>query len=284
MKVLITGANGLLGYDIIQTLKSHNIDYCGISKELVDLSDIAATSEFIRNYNPNVIIHCAAFTNVDLAETNPDACKAVNVDATANIALLSKELNIKLVYISTDYVFSGDGIDPYHIDSEKGPLSVYGRTKLEGEYEITQVSTKFFIIRTSWAFGTNGRSFVNVLIDIGRKQNEVNVVSDQIGSPTYTKDLANLIVEMIKTEKYGVYHATNEGFCSRAEFAEEIFRQLGYSTKVNHISSDEYPSRAKRPKNSRLSKESLDNAGFKRLPTWQESLRKYLSLEMKKNE
>lgn len=279
MRVLVTGSNGLLGYDVIKALEAQRIEHCGISRNEIDLRNISETANFIRDYFPDVIIHCAAFTNVDLAEISPDECKITNVDVTAKIAEVSKEINAKLVYISTDYVFSGQEANPYEANSQKNPLSIYGRTKSEGEDEIIKRASQYFIIRTSWSFGINGDNFVSSIMKLGKTKKTIDVVCDQVGSPTFTRDLSELIVEMIKTHKYGVYHATNEGFCSRAELAEEIFRHIGYEVKVNYISSEDYPTKAERPKNSKLSKKSLDDAGFKRLPAWQESLRHYLSLK-----
>ncbi|GIP08704.1 MAG: dTDP-4-dehydrorhamnose reductase [Paenibacillus macerans] len=276
MKVLVTGSDGQLGYDIIRLLNIQGVSYIGLDRKTIDLRDMSGVANLIRTYSPDVIIHCAAYTNVDLAEREPEICRLINVDGTANIAKVSQEIGSKLVYISTDYVFSGEGSKPYDIDSTKSPLSVYGRTKLDGENEVIKRTEQYFIIRTSWSFGINGKNFVNAMLNLGKKQRVVDVVKDQIGSPTYTLDLSSLIIEMINTDKYGIYHATNEGYCSRAEFAKEIFRQAGIDAEVNSISSDEYSSLAVRPKNSRLSKSSLDFASFKRLPKWEDSLSKYL--------
>ncbi|KQO15379.1 dTDP-4-dehydrorhamnose reductase [Paenibacillus sp. Leaf72] len=277
MKVLVTGAKGLLGHDIVQFLESQGTEFYGLDRQMLDISDMDKTAEFIRNYLPSVVIHCAAFTNVDKAESHEAQCRLINVDATANIAKVCKEINAKLVYISTDYVFSGEEKIPYEVYSKTKPLSVYGQTKLDGEIEVLQNVEKHFIIRTSWSFGVNGNNFVSTMLKLSENQGKINVVADQIGSPTFTEDLAMLIVEMIKTEKYGVYHVTNEGFCSWAEFATEIFRQAGYSTTVNFIKSSEYPTIVKRPSYSNLSKATLDHAGFGRLPTWQDALGRYLN-------
>lgn len=278
MRVLVTGSSGLLGYDVIKALEAQGIKSYGISREVIDLSDLSGTKTIIRNFSPDVVIHCAAFTDVDLAEVTPEKCRMINVDVTASIAEVCEEIDAKLVYISTDYVFSGRESKPYEANSPKNPLSVYGRTKSDGEDEVIRRMSQYFIIRTSWSFGRNGNNFVSSIVSLGKHKKTIDVVCDQVGSPTYTRDLSGLIVEMIRTEKYGVYHATNEGFCSRAELAEEIFRQLGYETKVNFIESKDYPAKAERPKNSKLSKDSLENAGFERLPAWQESLGHYLSL------
>ncbi|MBH5319143.1 dTDP-4-dehydrorhamnose reductase [Paenibacillus sp. GSMTC-2017] len=276
MRVLVTGVNGQLGYDIMRCLNEIGMEASGVGSELLDLLDSTKTTKYILNYLPDVIIHCAAFTNVNAAEEEKEKCRAVNFGATATIAVACKTINAKLVYISTDYVFSGSGNDPYETDSTTKPLSFYGQTKLEGENEVLRLVDKHFIIRTSWAFGENGNNFVKTMLNLSKERQKIDVVSDQIGSPTYTKDLALLIIDMIKTDKYGVYHATNEGYCSWAEFAAEIFRQTGSQTRVNFINSEEYDTSATRPKNSRLSKKSLDINGFNRLPEWQDALHRYL--------
>ncbi|AIQ32640.1 dTDP-4-dehydrorhamnose reductase [Paenibacillus sp. FSL P4-0081] len=276
MRVLVTGAKGQLGSDIILELKNEGIKYTGLDINKLDLTDFQSTREVFMEYMPDVVIHSAAFTDVEKAEMEVEKCRRINVDATGNIAMLCNSINAKLVYISTDYVFSGDSAEPYEIDSEPGPLSVYGRSKLDGEFEVMKKTDKFFIIRTSWAYGVSGKNFVSTMLRIGKKQESVDVVSDQVGSPTYTADLSKLIVSMIKTEKYGVYHATNEGFCSWAEFAVEIFRLANLSTKVNFITTDMYPVNVIRPKNSTMSKKVLDINGFVRLPHWMISLESYM--------
>jgi dTDP-4-dehydrorhamnose reductase len=277
MRVLVTGARGQLGYDVIKCLEEKGIDFCGIGIGEVDLTNLEATASYIRHYLPHVVVHCAAYTNVDLAESEVQKCRRVNVDSTANIATVCKEVSAKLVYISTDYVFSGEeGLDPYEINSAVEPRSIYGQTKLEGERVVLKEVDKYFIIRTSWAFGINGDNFVTTMLRIAQENEVINVVSDQVGSPTFTSDLAHLIVEMIQTDKYGIYHATNEGYCSWAEFAVEIFRQINSKTVINFIKSDQYLTKAVRPKNSRMSKISLDLAGFDRLPHWKEALLRYL--------
>jgi dTDP-4-dehydrorhamnose reductase len=277
MRVLITGAKGQLGCDIVRFLVTHGIECYGVSKEEFDLCDMDYTAKFISDYLPNVVIHCAAYTDVDLAERNIEQCRILNVDVTDNIAKICKRINCKLVYISTDYIFSGEEKIPYEIYSEAKPQSIYGQTKLDGEKAVLKSVDKHFIIRTSWIFGGVGENFVNTMLRISKQKETINVVSDQIGSPTYTEDLARLIADMIQTDKYGIYHATNEGYCNWAEFASRIFEQAGCNTKVNFINSDQYPTKAVRPKNSRLSKKSLDAAGFKRLPSWQEALTKYFA-------
>ncbi|MFS0872130.1 dTDP-4-dehydrorhamnose reductase [Paenibacillus xylanilyticus] len=274
MKVLVTGVKGQLGFDVVKCLYEQGIEF--ISSNDIDLTNEEETSIFIRDYLPDVVVHCAAYTDVDRAEVEAEKCRKVNVDSTARIASLCNELGSKLVYISTDYVFSGEGTDPYEIYSEVGPKSIYGQTKLAGEKEVIFRLQRYFIIRTSWSFGINGDNFVKTMLRLTEDHEVIKVVSDQVGSPTYTFDLARLIVEMLQTEKYGVYHATNEGFCSWAEFASEIFIQTNKKTRVEFVKSHEYSSRADRPKNSKLSKSSLELSGFNRLPHWKEALARYL--------
>ena len=276
MKVLVTGANGQLGYDVIKQLNSIGIDYLGTDRESLDITNKEQVTRVISDYNPDAVIHCAAYTAVDKAEDEKDLCYSVNVLGTKYVAEACKEIDAKMVYISTDYVFDGEGDEPFGVTDKPNPINYYGQTKYEGEVEVQKILDKYFVVRISWVFGSNGNNFVKTMLHIGREREEVNVVCDQIGSPTYTADLAPLLVDMVLTEKYGVYHATNEGFCSWAEFAHEIFKQAGYTTKVKPIPTSEYPTKAKRPLNSRMRKESLDDAGFKRLPTWQDALLSYL--------
>lgn len=282
MKILVTGAKGQLGYDVIKELNKRNIECVGVDIEDFDITDKSKTKSFITNYKPNCVIHCSAYTAVDKAEDNPELCRRVNSEGTRNVAEACKEIDAKMVYISTDYVFSGTGEYEYETDDPTEPLGVYGKTKLEGEIAVKETLDKYYIVRISWAFGKNGNNFVKTMLRVGKERGEVNVVCDQIGSPTYTADLASLLCDMAVTERYGIYHATNEGFCSWAEFAAEIFKQAGYVTKVNFILSSQYPTKAKRPMNSRMSKRSLDAAGFSRLPDWRDALRRYLiELEQK---
>lgn len=276
MKVLVTGAAGQLGYDVLKELNRRNIDCLGTDITEFDITDFAATNTFITDYHPQAVIHCSAYTAVDKAEDNQEICQAVNVQGAENIAKVCKSIEAKIIYISTDYVFPGKGDKYYEIDDETGPLSVYGQTKLDGEKAVKAILDKHFIVRISWVFGKNGNNFVKTMLKVGKERKEINVVSDQIGSPTYTADLAPLLCDMVVTGKYGTYHATNEGVCSWAEFAKEIFRQAGFLTQVNLISTDEYPTRAIRPFNSRLNKNSLDKAGFARLPQWKNALSRYL--------
>lgn len=276
MKILVTGAKGQLGYDVIKVLQARNIECLGVDLEDFDITDAQATSVFIINYRPDAVIHCSAYTAVDKAEDNLELCKAVNAQGSRNIAAVCKEIDAKMVYISTDYVFPGTGDREYEVNDSTDPLGVYGQTKLDGELAVRELLTKYFIVRISWVFGKNGNNFVKTMLRLGKERSEISVVYDQIGSPTYTADLATLLCDMIVTEKYGTYHATNEGFCSWAKFAQEIFKQAGYSTIANFIPTSEYPTRAKRPLNSRMSKKGLDEAGFHRLPIWQDALERYL--------
>jgi dTDP-4-dehydrorhamnose reductase len=277
LKILVTGANGQLGHDILLNLAARGID--GIPADIADfdITQAAATEQFIAAHQPDAVIHCAAYTAVDKAEDDAEVCQLINVTGTENIACACQKINAKMVYISTDYVFPGTGDIPYETSAQTAPLSIYGKTKLVGEIAVQQLLTRYFIVRTSWVFGRNGNNFVKTMLRLGKEREEVNVVSDQIGSPTYTVDLAHLLVDMAFSELYGIYHATNEGFCSWAEFAMEIFRQAGISTRVNFISSDQFPTRAHRPLNSRLSKASLNDAGFRRLPTWEDALERFFN-------
>ncbi len=254
MKVLVTGARGQLGYDVVQRLKELNIEHIGVDKEEFDLTNEKETKEFIRSYRPDVIVHCAAYTAVDKAEDEKEICHAVNVLGTRYVAEACKEIDAKMVYISTDYVFDGEKNEPYEVDDKPNPINYYGLTKYLGEREVQNILKKYFIVRISWVFGKNGNNFVKTMLRLGQERKEVRVVCDQVGSPTHTYDLAKLLCEMIQTDKYGIYHATNEGYCSWYEFACEIFKAAGMDVKVIPIKSDEYPTKAKRPKNSKPSK------------------------------
>lgn len=276
MKVLVTGVKGQLGFDVCNELTKRNIENKGIDKEDCDITDEQAVLSYIKNYAPDVVVHCAAYTAVDRAEDDKEICCNVNVKGTEYIARACKEIDAKMVYISTDYVFEGKGDTAYEVDDKAAPDNTYGLTKYQGEEAVRKILNKYFIIRISWVFGINGNNFINTMMKLGESRSELNVVADQIGSPTFTYDLAPLICDMIATDKYGIYHATNEGYCSWAEFAEYIFSVTGQKVLVHHIKSEEYPTKASRPKNSRLSKASLDNAGFKRLPHWQDAVKRYI--------
>ena len=277
MKVLVTGINGQLGYDVVKVLEKRGIECIGAGRKEFDITNEKDTKKFIHGYNPDAVIHCAAYTAVDKAEDDEELCRSVNCDGTRAIAEICKEIGAKMIYISTDYVFPGEGEKAYEINDATGPLGIYGKTKLEGENAVKKILEKYFIVRISWVFGKNGNNFIKTMLRIGKDRAEVNVVADQIGSPTYTADLAEFLCDLIETEKYGVYHATNEGYCTWADLAEETFRLVGYSTKVNRITTSEYPVKAKRPLNSRMSKQSIDDAGLNRLPNWKNALIRYLN-------
>ena len=277
MKVLVTGVKGQLGYDVCKVLSLRGIEHIGVDLEDFDITDKIAAQSFIRTYNPDVVVHCSAWTAVDAAEDVPAKVEAVNVEGPRNIAQVCKGLGAKMVYISTDYVFPGNGDQFYEVNDKTGPISVYGKTKLGGELAVKEALDEYFIVRVSWVFGENGNNFIKTMLRLAESRTEVSVVCDQIGSPTYTADLAPLLCDMIETEKYGTYHATNEGVCSWAEFAEEIFRKAGKNVMVHHIPSSEYPTKAERPLNSRMSKKSLTDAGFGRLPDWENALQRYIT-------
>ena len=271
----LKNANGQLGYDVIKRLNALGDEPVGADREEFDITDGKATEDYITALRPDAIVHCAAYTAVDKAEDDRDTCRKVNVDGTRNIALACEKIGAKLVYISSDYVFGGSGTQPLEIDAPKDPKNIYGITKLGGEEE-AQKCQKHFIVRTSWVFGINGGNFVKTMLRLADSHEKLTVVDDQTGSPTYTPDLARLICDMIKTEKYGTYHASNEGYCTWAEFAKEIMRQAEKTTKIIPCTTAEYPAKAKRPENSRLSKKCLDDAGFDRLPPWQDALARFL--------
>ena len=308
MKVLVTGVAGQLGHDVMNELNKRGYDgigsdiavlYTGITDNTavvrmpyvsMDITDAEVVETIITKICPDVVIHCAAWTDVDLAEEESNIKKVweINVTGTCNIANVCKKLDIKMVYISTDYIFDGQGKEPWQADSKKyAPLNVYGKTKLEGEFVVANTLKKYFIVRIAWAFGINGKNFIKTMLNVGKNRDELKVVCDQIGTPTYTIDLAVLLVDMIETEKYGYYHATNEGgYISWYDFSKEIFRQaieMGYMEyceerlTVIPVTTAEYgKTKAERPFNSRLDKRKLLEAGFKLLPTWQDALNRYL--------
>jgi dTDP-4-dehydrorhamnose reductase len=279
MNVLVTGIKGQLGYDVIKRMEKYKNDkltLLGVDIEDFDLTDRMAVRKYLLNFKPDVVMHCAAYTAVDKAEEDQERCFLVNAKGTEYIAEACKELDSKLVYISTDYVFEGQGVMEYEINDRTNPVNYYGLTKLKGEEIVKAYLNKYFIVRTSWAFGENGSNFVKTMLKIAENRNTISVVADQVGSPTYTADLAKLLGKMIETERFGVYHATNEGFCSWYEFAGEILRQADLSAEVVPITTEQYKTLAKRPENSRLSKRSLDLNGFERLPAWQDALSRYL--------
>lgn len=276
MKIIVTGSNGQLGTDVVAELQKNGIEPIEADLPETDITDPESIEKLITESDAEAVIHCAAFTNVDLAESNKETCRKINVDGTVNIAKSCKKHGIKLLYLSTDYVFGGDGEEPFETDSPTSPCNYYGETKLEGEKAVRKNCEKHFIVRISWVFGENGKNFVKTMLRLAESRSEITVVNDQTGSPTYTKDLSELLCRMIMTEKYGTYHATNEGFCSWAEFAARIMEISGLETKIFPIPSSEYKSVAARPANSRLSKKALDENGFDRLPHWQDALERYL--------
>lgn len=274
--ILVTGVSGQLGYDVVKELSRRNIQCLGIGRKELDITNKIDVDSYISKLKPKCVIHCAAYTAVDKAEDDKDLCTKVNVYGTENIAEACKKVDAKMVYISTDYVFDGQGDSPFEIDGNIAPLSFYGKTKYEGELKVKKILDKHFIVRISWVFGVNGNNFIRTMIRLGKEKESLNVVCDQIGSPTYTFDLAPLLCDIAESEKYGVYHVTNEGFCSWAEFANEIMRKANLNCKISPILTSEYPTRAKRPYNSRLSKKALVDNGFELLPTWQDALDRYL--------
>ena len=276
MRVFVTGVKGQLGYDVMNELEKQGLEGIGVDIDEMDITDADQVNKVIKEAAPDAVIHCAAYTAVDAAEDNEEICRKVNAQGTENIAKVCEELDIKMMYISTDYVFNGQGERPWEPDDEREPLNVYGQTKYEGELAIEEHVKKFFTVRIAWVFGVNGKNFIKTMLNLGKTHDHLTVVNDQTGSPTYTYDLARLLVDMIQTDKYGRYHATNEGLCTWYEFAREIFKQAGMDVSVAPVSSDEYPAKAKRPSNSRMDKSKLTANGFQPLPTWQDALSRYL--------
>lgn len=296
MKFFVTGVNGQLGHDVVNEIAKRGMEavgsditevysgmqdgsaVCTMPYRQLDITDAAAVMNVLKQSAPDVMVHCAAFTAVDAAEDNEAVCRKVNAEGTRNIAAVCKELDIKMVYISTDYVFDGTGERPWEPDDKQAPVSVYGQTKYEGELAVQELLEKYFIVRIAWVFGINGKNFVKTMLKLSESHDTLRVVNDQFGSPTYTFDLAKLLIDMALSEKYGVYHATNEGICSWYDFACAIFKTAGIPMNVQPVSTAEYGAKAKRPANSRMSKEKLSENGFERLPAWQDALERYLSI------
>lgn len=281
MKVLVTGVKGQLGFDVVNELEKRGHTAVGVDIAEMDITDAQKVNSVITEVNPDAVVHCAAWTAVDAAEdgANIPKVRAINAGGTRNIAEVCKKLGCKMVYISTDYVFDGQGTKPWEPDcKDYKPLNVYGQTKLEGELAVAQLLEKYFIVRIAWVFGVNGKNFIKTMLNVGKTHDAVRVVNDQVGTPTYTYDLARLLVDMVESDKYGYYHATNEGgYISWYDFTCEIYRQAGYSTKVIPVTTAEYGlSKAARPFNSRLDKSKLVENGFRPLPTWQDALSRYL--------
>ncbi len=282
MKYYVTGANGQLGFDLKRVLLANGHDVLATDIDTVDITNFEQVLNSIETYNPDVVIHCAAWTAVDLAEDEQESCYNVNVIGTKNIVEATKKVDAKLIHISTDYVFDGRKSGEYEVDDQTNPLGVYGQTKLEAEKLVVEYA-KHFIVRITWVFGINGNNFVKTMIKLGKERDQLTVINDQVGSPTYTYDLAFLLEQISKTDKYGMYHATNEGICSWADFAREIFNVYGLDVEVKNILTSEYPTKATRPLNSRISKQKLVDNGFDLLPSWQDALRRYIE-ELKKEE
>lgn len=277
MKIVVTGYSGQLGYDVVLEGKKRGFDMMGVGHKELDITDEEKVQAYVHSVKPDAIIHCAAYTAVDKAEDNQEACFDVNVNGTKYLAAAAKEADAKFIYISTDYVFEGTGTEAFTEEDSASPVGYYGLTKYEGEKAVQSILDKFFIVRISWVFGINGNNFIKTMLRLAETRDELNVVGDQYGSPTYTFDLAKLLLDMVVTDKYGVYHASNEGFTTWAQFAEEIFKTAGKAVQVNSIPTSEYPTRAVRPKNSRMSKEKLEKNGFNRLPSWQDALTRYVA-------
>ena len=294
MKVLVTGTSGQLGYDVMMELKKRGHEAIGADRSdtdaefehvILDITDRDRVFEVVSEIKPDAIIHCAAWTNVDGAEEpeNLKVVRAVNVEGTKNLAEACKKIDASLMYISTDYVFNGEGERPWEPDDKNyAPINIYGQSKLDGELEVSRILDKYFIVRIAWVFGKNGKNFIKTMIEVGKKHPVVRVVDDQIGTPTYTFDLARLLVDMIETDKYGYYHATNEGgYISWADYAEEIYKDAGMDVKVERVTTEEYEKIAgkmvaKRPSNSRLDKSKLVINGFEPLPTWQNAVKRFI--------
>lgn len=277
MKILVTGYNGQLGYDVVHEGRKHGLNMIGLTIDDLDITHADKVAKYIHETKPEAIIHCAAYTAVDRAEEERELAWDVNVNGTKHLAKAAKSIGAKFIYISTDYVYEGIGNQPYMEDSQISPQSYYGLTKYEGERVVQQLLEDFFIVRISWVFGINGNNFVKTMLRLSESHSELKVVADQVGSPTYTYDLAKLLVDMVQTTKYGIYQVTNEGYCSWADFAEKIFELSGRNVAVKGISSEEYPTLAVRPKNSRMSKQKLIANGFEPLPHWEDALTHYIN-------
>ena len=283
MKVLVTGVKGQLGYDTVNELKKRGHTPIGVDIEEMDITDSASVNQVIKEAAPDAVIHCAAWTAVDLAEERIDDTMKVNASGTRNIATACKEIGCKMIYISTDYVFDGEGTVAWKPDNKCNPLNVYGQSKYEGEVAVRELLDKYFIVRIAWVFGINGNNFVKTMLRLGKTHDKLTVVSDQIGTPTYTYDLARLLVDMAESDKYGTYHATNEGgFISWYDFTVEILKQAAaydnsyLNVNVIPVTSEAYPTKAKRPSNSRLDKSKLTDSGFTPLPDWKDAISRYL--------
>lgn len=278
MKIIVTGSKGQLGHDVIEELNKRGHIVIGVGREEMDITHLTDVEEVFTREKADIVIHCAAYTAVDAAEDNIETARTVNTGGTENIAYICSKLDMKMIYISTDYVFNGEGDKPWEPEDEQNPLNIYGQTKYEGELAVQKYLKDYYIVRVSWTYGLTGKNFVKTMLRLGKEKGEVKVVKDQIGSPTFTKDLSVLLADMAASDRYGIYHASNEGMCSWYEFACEIFKKADINVNVIPIDSNEFPVRAKRPKNSRMSKEKLKREGFSTLRPWQEALSEFLLL------
>lgn len=277
MKILVTGVAGQLGYDVVRQLGLRGIEHKGVDLADFDLTDRRAVAEYICSYRPTHVVHCAAYTAVDKAESDRTLCTRVNVEGTRNVAAACAQIGAEMMYFSTDYVFDGFSKEtPWEVNDRKDPQNHYGMTKYQGELAVVELLERYYIVRISWVFGKNGNNFVKTMLRLAENQNEINVVCDQFGAPTYTYDVAALVCDLLESGKCGVYHAPNSGVCSWYEFAQKIFEATGKKIKVNPIPTSAYPAPAARPKNSRLSVVSLTQAGFAPLPTYDDALIRYL--------
>ena len=274
--ILVTGSTGQLGSDVVKELLKRGYSTLSPNRSEFNLCSEDSIRNYILNSNCEAIVHCAAYTQVDKAEDEKDLCIKINTTATKHIAKCAKILDIPMIYISTDYVFDGTKDGEYTENDETNPINIYGESKLAGEKYVQEILDKYYIVRTSWVFNINGKNFIETMLRLSKANNQLSIVNDQIGSPTYTKDLSRLLVDMLETSKYGLYHATNEGYCSWYEFANTIFKLANINIDIKAINSNEYASRAKRPLNSKLSKDKLIEYGFKPLPHWEDALKDYL--------
>lgn len=276
MKILVTGATGQLGHDVAEELAKRGHEPIGVGSADMDITSEEQVRKMFDRVRPEAVVHCAAYTAVDRAEDEPELCRRINAEGTRRIARFCREYGCKLLYISTEYVFEGEGERPWEPDDTPNPLNVYGQSKYEGEQAVQECLDKYFIVRISWVFGLHGGNFVRTMLRLGRERGAVKVVDDQIGSPTYTRDLSILLADMAESEKYGIYHASNEGFCSWYEFAAEIFRKAGLRVDVTPVDSGSFPTKARRPHNSRMNKDKIVKNGFNKLSSWQDALGRYL--------
>lgn len=274
--ILVTGSTGQLGSDVVKELLKRGYSNLSPNRSEFNLCSEDSIRNYILNSNCEAIVHCAAYTQVDKAEDEKDLCIKINTTATKHIVKCAKILDIPMIYISTDYVFDGTKDGEYTENDETNPINIYGESKLAGEKYVQEILDKYYIVRTSWVFNINGKNFIETMLRLSKANNQLSIVNDQIGSPTYTKDLSRLLVDMLETSKYGLYHATNEGYCSWYEFADTIFKLANINIDIKAINSNEYASRAKRPLNSKLSKDKLIEYGFKPLPHWEDALKDYL--------